>query len=100
MPVSPGWVSVAERWRPVASQRPSGDHESVDSAGKSLSFRSDPPTGETRWIVPGQSEARAIGEAAHSGGKRTKAIWRPSGDQLGNRSSAGSVVNRRTSSDP
>ncbi len=52
MPAAPGSVSVAEGRRAAANQRPSGDHESVERTGKSLSFRFEPPTGETEWIVP------------------------------------------------
>src|SRR4051812_26951288 len=96
MPASPGSVPVAEGGRAAANQRPSGDHDSAERTGKSLSFRSDPPTGETRWIVPWPF----WNHGKYPAGERTNAICRPSGDQLGSKSVAGSVVKRWISEDP
>lgn len=58
--------------------------------GRSLSFRSAPPSADITYTCPALSCDRP----------RTNAISWPSGDQLGFASGAGSVVSRRTTPDP
>jgi hypothetical protein len=93
MRCSSGVVPDGGPARAAAIHRPSGDQDRVAARTRtSLSFRSGPPRGETRWMVPGTAEPGR--------GERTNAMRRPSGDQAGPQSTAGSVVTRRSSEAP
>jgi hypothetical protein len=91
--------------RATASSWLSRDQESCElqAAGKSLSLRSGPPSGETRCRVAARLGSPVVmGSVRPARAERTrrKAICRPSGDHAGNASSAGSVVRRRISEAP